>query len=264
MNPEAKQRLLDGEINLFRCQYCDSEYVISTSLLYHDVENKYCAQFVPFSVAKDTKFLDHLNPGAEMSLDLGSPKDQIPDCFKRVHLVFSMDELVRYVFFRESLAQRRASIKRGKVACFSCGDSVKDGETYFCVSRLHKIKTYANKEKNDETTKIVSSLQMCNGCLARATTEKLVLCYLPLPILNLEKEGFYRFARWQANKSIGWKQMEGRHSCSLCEASIKAGDKYTLIEISEEVQIGEAVKVRETYFLATICEICSQEYAVWL
>jgi hypothetical protein len=82
--------------------------------------------------------------------------------------------------------------------------------------------------------------------------------------LNLEKEGLYHFAIWHTNKSADWKDLKEKDKCSLCETGIMIGDKFTELEITEEVQNGKTVETSEAYCIAILCENCAQKYAVWL
>ena len=46
-DPEAKNRLLSGQANLLRCQYCQYQGVYSTPLVYHDAAKELLLTFVP-------------------------------------------------------------------------------------------------------------------------------------------------------------------------------------------------------------------------
>ncbi len=110
LSPEAKGKLLEGKINLFNCLVCSLEAPVSATLLYHDMERKFCARFVPFSMVEKNSFLDEFNDNAEGRLP-GIPDDEIPEYFKHEHIVFSMEELIRYVVFRDRLDERKLNIK---------------------------------------------------------------------------------------------------------------------------------------------------------
>ena len=106
LSPEARTKLLAGEINLFRCISCGYEGLLSVPLLYHDMKNEFCVQFFPFNDIEKSEFLYSFSRDGEMAVDLNGAPDDVPTYFKRVHTVFGMDELVRYVIFRERLAER--------------------------------------------------------------------------------------------------------------------------------------------------------------
>ena len=71
-------------------------------LLYHDMEIGYMAWYFPFLLVQSGKILDRIDPG-------GQPMgiEQYPECnyASSIHYVFDMDELVRYVKFRDVLAE---------------------------------------------------------------------------------------------------------------------------------------------------------------
>ncbi len=263
-NPEAKIKILRAKINLFRCGNCGYPMSIPAYLLYHDVENGFCVQYFPRHAVEDNRFLDRFTDNAELDLDLGLPVERIPDYFKNVHFVFTAEELRKYIIFREILAKRKASIRRGRLACFSCGRSINDGENCFCISRRRQIKSDAD-EGGDQIIEAVASLQVCADCVAKASTQPMVFRAPPLPLLKLETNGFNRFATWLAGCTSCWEPMvEGRDSCSLCGAPVEGGDRYTRIELTREVHDVGRVSVKEAYALATICENCADKYLVWL
>ena len=97
LNPEAKKKLLEGQINIFRCDNCSFETVVDASFLYHDMEKKFLVYYLPFEDVE--KHLDMFTENAEMSDPLLEKRVELSDHFKHMHFVFSMDELVRYVVF---------------------------------------------------------------------------------------------------------------------------------------------------------------------
>ena len=101
VSPEAKAALLKGETNLFTCSKCRKAFFLDRPLLYHDMQIGYMAWYFPFSLVQSGRILDWLDPG-------GQPKgiEHYPECdyAASTHYVFDMDELVRYVMFRDVLA----------------------------------------------------------------------------------------------------------------------------------------------------------------
>jgi hypothetical protein len=41
VNPEAKQELLKGQVNVLFCRTCGNHAIIATALLYHDMEEQF-------------------------------------------------------------------------------------------------------------------------------------------------------------------------------------------------------------------------------
>jgi Zn ribbon nucleic-acid-binding protein len=110
IDPEAKKQLLEGKINIFQCNHCGYRDIVPVQLLYHDMKKRFCAQFVPFFKTEDKDFLDSLAGDAKPRLPSKLPEHHVPEYFSNIHCVFSMDELVRYVVFRDRVAQHKASV----------------------------------------------------------------------------------------------------------------------------------------------------------
>jgi len=154
-------------------------------------------------------------------------------------------------------------------ACHFCDEGIRENEIYFCISRLHQVHG-SNAQKDDEVLKACTSLQICATCLSKAGRGEIEFFHKPPLLLKLEKEGLNRFAKYYASEDAAWgPQPEGRDSCSLCQAAIGIGDRYTLIEITKERQDEESVQIPsvqtlESYPLAVLCEACAERYMVWL
>jgi len=264
LNPEAGVKLLKGVINQFSCSHCDFKSFVPIDLLYHDVENEFCVHLTPFQTTEDNNVIDRFTENGEWNWNPGLPEEHVPDYFKHIHLVLSMGELARYIIFRRRLTRRKNSIKKGLKVCFSCHSTIANKDSYFCVSRLHTIKGEA-KENKENILEAVASIQLCSDCIGRAATEKIELSDLPLPVLNLEKEGLHEFAKWRANKATGWKSTNNApYICSICQITIDTDDKYTRIEIAEEKEGEKGIKVKELLLLGVLCESCAEDYLVWL
>jgi hypothetical protein len=262
VDPQAKEQLFECKVNVFPCNHCGSHSVIPAQLLYHDMSKGFCVQFVPFQRTKDNDFLDSLTDNAQIDLTFNLPKGHVPDYFSNVHFVFSMDELVRYVIFRDRLARRRANIDRGHMVCFSCSNDIEESGVHFCVSRIRQVKSNAD-ESEDSIVGALNSLQLCAQCMTKAAADSIDYPELPFPVLNLEKEGVHRFARWRATGDIESNPAkEGRDSCSLCQGAIQTGDTYTRIELDEESQSTRGIRIEKSHTLAVLCEDCSDRYAV--
>jgi len=111
-NPEAKEELLEGKINSFHCDNCGCKRIIPLALLYHDMEKQFCAQFFPFGTM-DNGFFENFTENGDLDLRRTGVQDP-PEYFGSAHIVFSMDELARYVIFREKLAQQKDVVNRGQ------------------------------------------------------------------------------------------------------------------------------------------------------
>ncbi len=103
LNPESKKDLLVGKLNLFKCTKCSHEALLDTPLLYHDMDNEFLVQYVPLHRIEDDHFSSWFTTDGQFNLPRIGPE---PEYFRHVHIVFSMDELARYVIFRDRLSRR--------------------------------------------------------------------------------------------------------------------------------------------------------------
>jgi predicted RNA-binding Zn-ribbon protein involved in translation (DUF1610 family) len=105
-DPDLKEKLLKGEINIFRCQKCGDEAVIPMPLLYHDMEKRFFIQYYPFSWIESENFFEGFNKEGE--LDVKRLPRRLRNHFKKAQIVFDMEELLRYVIFRDRLNEKWA------------------------------------------------------------------------------------------------------------------------------------------------------------
>lgn len=100
VNPEAKAALLNGETNLYICRACGKCFLMDKPLLYHDMEIGYMAWHFHFSLVQSGKILEWIDPGGQ-----ARGIEDCPECdyAASIHYVFDMDELVRYIRFRDVL-----------------------------------------------------------------------------------------------------------------------------------------------------------------
>lgn len=261
-SPELKEELLDGKLNLFHCD-CGLEEFLAAKLRYVDEEKRFCVLLMSFAEIEDV--LDQLSENGEFRMD-AELRGHLPECIKDIRLVFAMDELARYVVFRDTLAVWQATAEGNALVCFACGGGIRSGEHYFCVSRRRQIRG-SGDESQDDILDAMASIQVCAGCRTKATTQEIAFPFLPvLPTLTLERQGISRFARWRSLAGVEWKpEAKGRASCSLCQAPIAVGDTYTRVEVAEEAKSSEGVaEVKESRTLAIVCEKCAEKYLEWL
>ena len=108
LNPTVKEQLVTGRINYFDCNSCDFEGFISAPLVYHDGEKKIFACYVPLECCDNPEYLrDTFTPKGTIRQGLPEdPKDSEGlEYLEHPHIVFSMEELIRYVLFRDRLVQ---------------------------------------------------------------------------------------------------------------------------------------------------------------
>jgi DNA-directed RNA polymerase subunit RPC12/RpoP len=109
LNPEAKKELLEGRLNAYKCAHCGHEAIIGAPLLYHDMGKKFAVQYYPPPALDDPSFYDQFTADGRPRIDLPEGAGD-GKYLKNPHLVFSMQDLVIYVVFRDRLAD----VKSGK------------------------------------------------------------------------------------------------------------------------------------------------------
>jgi len=101
-DPDAKELLLSGSVNVFSCPKCRYESLLDIDLLYHDMERKFSVQYYPFERLADDNFLAGFAlDGAHAPAGVRLPGEA--EYLLRPHIVFEMGELVRYIAFRDRL-----------------------------------------------------------------------------------------------------------------------------------------------------------------
>jgi len=103
LDPNLRQKLFDVQINDFKCQSCGFEGMLDAPLLYHDMTRQFCIQYLPHQLLDDvSNFEEYTNDGkrdeAFLVRYLGEP-----------HIVFDMNEMIRYITFRELLYDRETA-----------------------------------------------------------------------------------------------------------------------------------------------------------
>jgi DNA-directed RNA polymerase subunit RPC12/RpoP len=110
LNPKKRLELLKGNINIPECPACKKTFKVSKSLLYHDMERNFMVWYYPFESIKHRRFFDEFSADGHLDDNAGLAEEEIPEYAKNVHYVFSMDEMVRYILFREKLAKVKEKI----------------------------------------------------------------------------------------------------------------------------------------------------------
>lgn len=93
LDQDLKQKFLDGEINTLTCTKCGMNTFINAPLLYHDMQNQFCAWYIPAEMMESPEFRDMFGPESK----------EVPTAFEHLAnpAVFSdMAELIQYVASR--------------------------------------------------------------------------------------------------------------------------------------------------------------------
>ena len=109
LDPENKELLFAGKMNLFSCEQCSYEAFIPIDFIYHDPVQRYCVQFYSPRSVGNLDFIDAFtSDGLPAWVEtLGTMGEEAPHLL-RPHIVFHMSELIRYVEFRDRLAAKHS------------------------------------------------------------------------------------------------------------------------------------------------------------
>ncbi|MEJ5328560.1 MAG: CpXC domain-containing protein [Desulfobaccales bacterium] len=99
LDPELKEKLFQGKINIFDCVACHYTTFINYPLLYHDMNRGFLVQYYPFSsLMEDNEFLKMFRKNGKIKM-VGVPGTYLEE----PHIVFDMNEMLRYILFREKI-----------------------------------------------------------------------------------------------------------------------------------------------------------------
>ncbi len=110
VSPEAKAQFISGDLNVFVCQECEARVSLAMPLLYHDMELQFCVQFYPPESLEDEATLRLYEPDGSVVAGNVFSSASNPDMMEKMryvlrpHVVFSMQEALMHVLFRENLA----------------------------------------------------------------------------------------------------------------------------------------------------------------
>jgi hypothetical protein len=106
VDPEAREKLLAGNINVFNCKCCGYSAEITANLMYHDISREFVVQYYPPEKVDDISILSQFTrEGYHAEVDKYDYDPEGAEYFRRLHVVFDMSELVRYIRFKEALAK---------------------------------------------------------------------------------------------------------------------------------------------------------------
>ena len=100
-----RRQLFDGRINFFRCEFCKYEAFVNGPLLYHDMTRKFCIQYLPEYWLEDVSNFESYYTDGSLETFVSFNAMGIGHR-SRPHVVFNMEELLRYILFRELLYDR--------------------------------------------------------------------------------------------------------------------------------------------------------------
>lgn len=107
LDGNLRDRLFNGEINRFECQSCGVRKFMNVPLMYHDMTRQFAIQYLPEQVIEDAEQLSSYSADGSVNTE-HFPQKMIDAAsyMLRPHIVFDMGEMLRYIVFREKLADR--------------------------------------------------------------------------------------------------------------------------------------------------------------
>ena len=104
LNPELRENLFKGEINIFKCESCNTVAYIGHPLLYNDMQRNFCVQYFPPELLKDESFLRQYSRDGRLKMEESlSGISEVSRYLFTPHIVFDLIEMVHYIEFRERL-----------------------------------------------------------------------------------------------------------------------------------------------------------------
>jgi len=104
LESDLKKKLFAGEINRFECKKCLKKSVIDAPLLYNDISQQFCVQYFPSKALNDADFLRQFNRDGSFAMTaIATALAKSSAYLARPHIVFDMNEMLRYVAFRDGI-----------------------------------------------------------------------------------------------------------------------------------------------------------------
>jgi hypothetical protein len=105
LDERLRTKLFDGQINTVTCPTCGYLGSLPVPLLYHDVQLQLAIQYLPSEALSDARQLQRFTSDGRLDLrGLAFASSPSLAYLFEPHVVFSLQEMRRYVEFREALA----------------------------------------------------------------------------------------------------------------------------------------------------------------
>lgn len=98
-----REVLFNGEINTFFCDSCGYEGFLEASILYIDIVRRFCVQYLPEETLSGVDYLADYSSDGTFLRELDLPVEGLGEFLMEPHVVFDLDEVRRYITFRELL-----------------------------------------------------------------------------------------------------------------------------------------------------------------
>ena len=107
LDATLRERLFAAEINQFECSFCGYETFLGAPLLYHDMTRQFTVQYYSPSLLDDPEGMFQSYDVKGMLDSRSWPNDKMKGHYMTMpHVVFDMNEMQRYILFREFLHSR--------------------------------------------------------------------------------------------------------------------------------------------------------------
>jgi hypothetical protein len=105
LDPELRDLLVDGDLNVFRCEVCAIEaFYTPGTLLYTDSARGYAVQYYAPAILEHDELMVHTFDCEGRIAPIGPPEETLSWFEQEApHVVFDYEELIRYIRFREKL-----------------------------------------------------------------------------------------------------------------------------------------------------------------
>ena len=105
LDPQLRDLLVDGELNVFRCEVCAIEaFYTPGTIFYSDSARGYTVQYYPPAILEHDELMVQTFDCEGKVAPVGPPEELETWYDKDApHVVFDFEELVRYIRFRERL-----------------------------------------------------------------------------------------------------------------------------------------------------------------
>ena len=115
LNPSLRKQLFDADVNFFSCEFCDYEAMVNGPLFYHDMTRKFCVQYLPEYWLEDVANFECYHTDGSLETFVNFNTMGIGHR-SRPHVVFDIEEMLRYILFREMLYDRDVMAEEKRVA----------------------------------------------------------------------------------------------------------------------------------------------------
>jgi len=111
VDPDLRGLLLRRELNVVHCVTCAAHVVLPAPLLYHDGTLRFAVQYLPAEALADPRQRFRFTPDGMVDCPPSITQQYAGFAYLLApHVVFSIDEMIRYIEFREALAELHGEV----------------------------------------------------------------------------------------------------------------------------------------------------------